>query len=41
LALAPGHFFCTKGDVRRMVEISPSDPAMWRTLDGERLPLIL
>jgi hypothetical protein len=24
-----GHFFCTKDDERRMVEISPSDPGTW------------
>jgi hypothetical protein len=24
-----GHFFCTQGGERRMVEISPSDPGTW------------
>jgi hypothetical protein len=25
-----GHFFCDKGNERRMVEISRSDPGQWR-----------
>ena len=25
-----GHFFCSKGGERRMVEVSPSDPGPWR-----------